>query len=150
MLRVKSLSDPLPLNLDGVPDWSLFIRDIRSLGASPGLWKYQDRQGGLQPVRGVLALHLNSTVCPAPAVWTAGVTVIWPLETEIRVQMQMLIIAVVESAVMMMMMMMWKIVFVLLSVIKCSTHSTRNTLTHSQCKPVCVTESRQHQLVCPD
>ncbi len=42
MVRVKSLSDPLPLNLDGVPDWSLLVKYIRSLGASPGFCKYQD------------------------------------------------------------------------------------------------------------
>ncbi len=68
MVRVKSLSDPLPLNLDGVPDCSLFILYIRSLGASPGFCKYQDRHGGVQPVKGVLAVHLITTVFPSSVV----------------------------------------------------------------------------------
>ncbi len=68
MVRVKSLPDPLPLNLDGVPDCSLFILYIRSLGASPGFCKYQDRHGGLQPVKGVLAVHLITTVFPSSVV----------------------------------------------------------------------------------
>ncbi len=67
MVRVKSLPDPLPLNLDGVPDWSLLIKYIRSLGASPGFCKYQDRHV-LQPVKGVLAVHLITTVFPSSVV----------------------------------------------------------------------------------
>ncbi len=68
MVRVKSQLDPLPLNLDGVPDWSLLIKYIRSLGASPGFCKYQDRHGGVQPVKGVLAVHLITTVFPSSVV----------------------------------------------------------------------------------
>ncbi len=68
MVRVKSLPDPLPLNLDGVPDWRVLTLYIRSLGASPGFCKYQDRHGGLQLVKGVLAVHLITTVFPSSVV----------------------------------------------------------------------------------
>ncbi len=68
MLRVKSLPDPLPLNLDGVPDWSLLTLYIRSLETSPGFCKYQDIHGGVQPVKGVLAVHLITTVFPSSVV----------------------------------------------------------------------------------
>ncbi len=48
MVRVKSLPDPLPLNLDGVPVKRFDVCYIRSLGASPGFCKYQDRHGGFE------------------------------------------------------------------------------------------------------
>ena len=64
MVRVKSLPDPLPLHLDGVPVLRVDVQYIRSLGASPGFCKYQDRQGGVQLVKGVLVVHLITTFSP--------------------------------------------------------------------------------------
>ncbi len=62
MVRVKSLLDPLPLNLDGVPDWRVFTLYIRSLGASPGFCKYQAKKSPLYML--LLVLQFILTSCP--------------------------------------------------------------------------------------
>ncbi len=62
MVRVKSLLDPLPLNLDDVPDWRVLTLYIRSLGASPGFCKYQCKKSPLYTE--LLVLQFILTSCP--------------------------------------------------------------------------------------
>ncbi len=86
MVKVKSLLDPLPLNLDGVPDSSFFTKRIRSLGASPVFCEYQAKPSSpsLHLYTSVLVLQLILTVSSGPAAVVEGlwVTLICPLLSE--------------------------------------------------------------------
>ncbi len=61
MVRVKSLLDPLPLNLDEVPVLRLVAAYMRSLGASPGFCKYQAKR---LLYTELLVLQFIPTSCP--------------------------------------------------------------------------------------
>ncbi len=67
MVRVKSVLDPLPLNLDGVPVLWRVAAYMRSLGASPGFCWYQAIQV-YEPVQAsatsVLVLQFIETDSP--------------------------------------------------------------------------------------
>lgn len=67
MIIWKSLTDPLPLNRDGVEEARTFPPKMRSLGASPDFLRYQLRQYLLlhHLPTSRLALHVIVTVSPS-------------------------------------------------------------------------------------